>query len=93
MKVLDKVYNTKIINDIMILGGMVDTRKLQKRRWNCVFGNIYNIYSKKDVALKLLGMSFKMSNQMCGLNEVNLGYKGIQNLNMSNQIGGQKEYG
>lgn len=28
MKVLDKVYNTKIINDIMILGGMVDVRKL-----------------------------------------------------------------
>lgn len=43
--------------------------------------------------LKLIGMSFKIVDNMCGINEVNQGYRMIKNLNMSNKIHGHNDYG
>ncbi|CAD8102921.1 unnamed protein product [Paramecium primaurelia] len=93
MKELDNRTTTQTINEILILGGIVDIRKLKKRRWNCVEGRIYNVYSKNDMILKLIYNSFRWIDQLCGLNEVELGYRRIENYNMSNLIKGHKDYG
>ncbi|CAD8104088.1 unnamed protein product [Paramecium sonneborni] len=94
MKELDSISNNnQIINEILILGGIVDTRKVQKRRWNCVEGRICNVYSKNDMVIKLIYNAFRLLDQFCGLNEVKQGYKRIENYNMSNLIKGHNDYG
>lgn len=61
IKELDNISNTThIINEILIIGGIVDIRKLKKRRWNCVEGRICNVYSKNDMVLKLIYNSFRL---------------------------------
>ncbi|CAD8186203.1 unnamed protein product [Paramecium pentaurelia] len=94
MKELDNISNnTHTINNILILGGIVDTRKLQKRRWNCVQGRICNVFSKNDLVIKLMYNSFRLLDQFCGLNEVKQGYRKVENYNMSNLIKGHNDYG
>ncbi|CAD8205236.1 unnamed protein product [Paramecium pentaurelia] len=43
--------------------------------------------------LKLIYNSFRWIDQPCGLNEFQLGYRRIENYNMSNLIKGHKDYG
>ncbi|CAK61972.1 unnamed protein product (macronuclear) [Paramecium tetraurelia] len=94
MKELDNMQNTNlIINEILILGGIVDIRKLQKRRWNQVEGRICNVYTQNDLVLKLMYNSFRLQDIFCGLNEVKQGFRRIENYNMSNLIQGHNDYG
>ncbi|CAD8188410.1 unnamed protein product [Paramecium octaurelia] len=94
MKELDNMQNTNlIINEILILGGIVDVRKLQKRRWNQVEGRICNVFTKNDLVLKLMYNTFRFQDIFCGLNEVKQGFRRIENFNMSNLIQGHDDYG
>jgi hypothetical protein len=51
----------------MIMGGAADVYKLRKRRWNTVAGRIYNIYSRKDLVLKIILRAASVFDGPCGI--------------------------
>jgi len=50
-----------------MMGGVADVRKLQKRRWHSVAGDIFNIYSKNDDILTYLLTIIKIFHRPCGI--------------------------
>ncbi|CAK88341.1 unnamed protein product (macronuclear) [Paramecium tetraurelia] len=95
IKELDKLYEKKkqqFINEIMIMGGVADIFKLQKRRWNAVAGRIYNTYSKNDQILKYVLQIAKVFDSPCGLKPIYLGYKQVVNCDFTEIVNGHSDY-
>ncbi|CAD8059154.1 unnamed protein product [Paramecium sonneborni] len=95
IKELDKLYENQkkqFINEVLIMGGVADVYKLQKRRWNAVAGRIYNIYSKKDQILNFVLTAAKVFDSPCGLKPIYLGYKQVINCDFTQIVNGHSDY-
>ncbi|CAD8056165.1 unnamed protein product [Paramecium sonneborni] len=95
IKELDRLFEKnqkQFINEILIMGGVADIHKLQKRRWNAVAGRIYNIYSKKDQILNILLTVAKVFDSPCGLEPIYLGYKQVINCDFTQIVDGHSDY-
>ncbi|CAD8047770.1 unnamed protein product [Paramecium primaurelia] len=95
IKELDKIFEKQkkqFINEVMIMGGVADVYKLQKRRWNAVAGKIYNIYSKKDLILNYVLTVAKLFDSPCGLKPIYLGYKQVINCDFTEIVNGHSDY-
>ncbi|CAD8085322.1 unnamed protein product [Paramecium primaurelia] len=89
---LDRFSQKKLINDIILFGGVADIYELSKRKWNSVSGSVHNMYTNNDDVLKYL---FKLNcnfKHPCGLNPVNFLYKKIYNYDVSDIVGGHSGY-
>ncbi|CAD8097819.1 unnamed protein product [Paramecium sonneborni] len=89
---LDRFSEKKLINDIIIFGGVADIHQLQKRRWNSISGSINNFYSENDKVLRYCYKFSKFFEYPCGLNPIKLGYKKIQNYDVSKDVEGHLNY-
>ncbi|KRX06250.1 hypothetical protein PPERSA_06132 [Pseudocohnilembus persalinus] len=89
---LNKFQVQDVIQDVILMGGVADTRKLNKmENFNFLGGNLYNFYSYNDGILKFVFKAVKYQDKPAGLNEVKNICK-VKNNNLTSIVKGHLEY-
>lgn len=93
LKELETLKCANIVNDVVLMGGVVDIHDARTFEWNCVAGRIVNCYCLNDSILKYILQLAKFGREPIGLHKISEGGSArVEDFDLTHIVNGHLDY-